>query len=163
MYRTFILISIQVLSGKHPWSEIRNDAAVMLRLSKGIKPERPSSRLIEDKHWELIERCWSSVDDRPCATDVVSSLQQFLHSYSAFPPLLDTFRLLSNSSIFPPQSPLVVSTWEQLIGTPQPGLPEATLDHQSVVFNDGKHILPMIGLVNSRLLRLYGFSLDHDR
>ncbi|KAF8133178.1 kinase-like domain-containing protein, partial [Boletus edulis] len=71
------LLASAVLSGKPPWSEIQHEATVVLQLSRGKKPKRPSSRLIEDKHWELIDRCWSSVGHRPCAGDVVSSLQQF--------------------------------------------------------------------------------------
>ncbi|KAF8557521.1 kinase-like protein, partial [Imleria badia] len=60
-------LGLLILSGKHPWSEIQRDAAVMMQLSRGNTPKRPSSPPIEDQHWELIERCWSSVGDRPCA------------------------------------------------------------------------------------------------
>ena len=105
----FSYISFQVLSGQHPWSEIKNDMAVMYQLSRGNKPKRPSSPLIEDRQWELIERCWSSVDDRPCTEDVVSSLQQFLRSFPPPLPLLDMFRLLSHSSP-PPQSAPAIPT-----------------------------------------------------
>ncbi|KAI9574118.1 kinase-like domain-containing protein [Boletus coccyginus] len=138
-------LGLLVLSGKHPWSEIKRDALVTLQLSQGKKPERPSSRPIEDKHWELIEHCWSSVDKRPCATDVVSALQQFLHSCPAFPPLLEIFRLPSHSDIVLREPVLVVSTpiraVKQNIGamdinTQHPGLPEATIDHRSAVFQD---------------------------
>ncbi|KAF8123364.1 kinase-like domain-containing protein, partial [Boletus edulis] len=68
------LLASVVLSGKLPWAEIPHDAGVVVQLSRGKKPKRPSSRPIEDQHWELIERCWSSVGDRPPAEDVVSSL-----------------------------------------------------------------------------------------
>ncbi|KAF8547675.1 hypothetical protein OG21DRAFT_859147 [Imleria badia] len=112
---TYILISFQVLSGKHPWSEIRRDTAVIMQLSQGNKPKRPSSCPIEDQHWELIERCWSSVGDRPYAKDVVSSLQQFLHSFPSPLPLVDIFRVLSHSSISAPQSTLVVPTLNLLL------------------------------------------------
>ena len=152
MHHIFILISFQVLSGKHPWSEFKRDAAVMLQLSQGNKPERPSSRPIEDKHWELIERCRSSVDDRPCATDVVSSLQQFLHSCPPSPPLLDTFCFLSYFGIIPPHSSLVVPTpdrpREQNTGTLRPGISEVTLGGRSAVLQDSKRVLPTIGLMS---------------
>ena len=100
----------KVLSGKHPWSEIQRDPAVVFQLSQGNKPKRPLSRPIEDQHWELIERCWSSVGHRPCAEDVVSSLQQFLDSFPRPLPLVDIFRVLSHSSIASPQSTLVAPT-----------------------------------------------------
>jgi hypothetical protein len=147
MHRMFILISFQILSGKHPWSGIRNDIAVMFQLARGNKPKRPLSRPIEDQHWELIERCWSSVDDRPCAKDVVSSLQQYLHSFPPPLPLFDVFRLLSHSSVAPPNSAPVVPTpnhpGEQNIGilelnVQSPDQPEAPLDYRSAILQDGK-------------------------
>ena len=100
----------KILSGKHPWSEIQRDTAVILQLSQGNKPKRPSSRPIEDQHWELIERCWSSVGHRPCAEDVMFSLQQFLDSFPRPLPLVDIFRILSHSSIASSQSTLVALT-----------------------------------------------------
>ena len=45
-----MLISLQVLSGKQPWSELREDAAVVLYLAKGRKPGRPESRTLNDSH-----------------------------------------------------------------------------------------------------------------
>ena len=58
-----MLISVQVLSGKQPWSEIRQDAAVVLRLAKGHKPGRPESRTLNDSHWNLIQHCWSRSEE----------------------------------------------------------------------------------------------------
>ena len=34
-------ISLQVLSGKQPWSEVLEDMAIVLRLAKGHKPGQP--------------------------------------------------------------------------------------------------------------------------
>jgi hypothetical protein len=82
-------VTCQVLSGKYPWSEVRADAAVMLRLSQGLKPGRPLGRPIDNRHWALIERCWSSMSERPLAEDVVSSLQQLLGACPPPPPLRD--------------------------------------------------------------------------
>lgn len=61
----------------------------MLRLSQGIKPGRPLERAIDDQHWALIERCWSSMSERPLAEDVVSSLQQLMGAYPPLPVLRD--------------------------------------------------------------------------
>ena len=69
-----------MLSGKYPWSEIQSDASVVRRLFQGLKPGRPLDRPIDDKHWALIEQCWSSIPERPLAKDVVSSLEQFLRA-----------------------------------------------------------------------------------
>ncbi|KAG6379367.1 hypothetical protein JVT61DRAFT_11830 [Boletus reticuloceps] len=127
-----------------PWSEIQHEAAVVLQLSRGKKPKRPSSRPIEDKHWELIDRCWSSVGHRPCAGDMVSSLQQFLYTFPTPLPLVDLFRV-SSSSTHPA---------EQNASEPEPNVQhrsqsEITLDHQSVMLRDGKYMLPTPGPITS--------------
>ena len=81
---------LQVLSGKLPWSEMRQDVQVVIRLSQGHKPARPESRPIRDTHWALIEQCWSSIDQRPHVNYVVSSLEDFLRPYPVPQPLRDT-------------------------------------------------------------------------
>ena len=86
----FVLISLQVLSGKQPWSEIREDAAVVLCLAKGHKPGRPDCRTLNDSHWNLLQRCWSRMEERPAAEGIISSIQQFL-SWQ-YPPLRDLLR-----------------------------------------------------------------------
>ncbi|KAF8553421.1 hypothetical protein OG21DRAFT_1378074, partial [Imleria badia] len=59
-----------VFSGKQPWLEVREDAAVVLRLAKGQKPGRPKCRDMDDLHWKLIQDCWSPIDERP-TTEVI--------------------------------------------------------------------------------------------
>ena len=71
-----IPIFLQVLSGKQPWSEIREDVAVALRLAKCYNPGRPESQPVDDLHWNLIEQCWSSIQDRPTAEVIITSIQQ---------------------------------------------------------------------------------------
>ena len=83
----FILNFLQVLSGKQPWSEVREDAAVVLRIAHGHKPGRPESRPIDDMHWDLIEHCWTSIQERPAAEAIISSIRRFLAYYPPFPPL----------------------------------------------------------------------------
>ena len=61
----------------------------MLRLSQGLKPGRPLARPIDDRHCALIERCWSSISERPPAEDVASCLQQLLYACTPVPPLRD--------------------------------------------------------------------------
>ena len=119
-----------------------------MQLSRGNKPKRPSSRPIEDQHWELIERCWFSVGDRPCGNDVVSSLQRFLHSFPPPVPLVDIFRDVSHASIAAPQSTLVaptlnLTTEERHVGILElnaqlPSLSGPELNVQNVVSQDGK-------------------------
>ncbi|KAF8119555.1 kinase-like domain-containing protein [Boletus edulis] len=86
---SFGCIALQVLSGKQPWSEIGEDVAVLLRLSKGEMPDRPESRPIDGQHWGLIERCLSPVPNRPTANTIVSSIERFLESFPPSKPLRD--------------------------------------------------------------------------
>ncbi|KAF8845927.1 kinase-like protein [Paxillus ammoniavirescens] len=71
-------LAFQVFSGQLPWSEVQKDAAVVLHVAEGRKPCRPKSRPVDDRHWEFIERCWSEIQERPSANDIVSTLQHFL-------------------------------------------------------------------------------------
>ncbi|KAF8552778.1 kinase-like protein [Imleria badia] len=75
---TFVLTVLQVLSGKQPWSEVREDAAVVLRLAKGHKPDRPVSRLMDDVYWNWIQSCWSTIEERPATAVIIFTIQQFL-------------------------------------------------------------------------------------
>jgi serine/threonine protein kinase len=84
---------LQVFSGKLPWSEVRGNAAIVLLLAQGQKPRRPQSRPVDDRHWEFIERCWSEVQERPSASDIVPALQHFLASLPLSPRLGDFLRL----------------------------------------------------------------------
>jgi serine/threonine protein kinase len=106
-----MLISLQVLSGKQPWSEVREDSAVVLRLAKGHKPGRPESRTLDDSHWNLIQHCWSPMDERPAAEVMIPTIRQFLDHCPQPPPLCDLLRSWSGQadlgaeSLSPSQAP----------------------------------------------------------
>ncbi|KAI9568799.1 kinase-like domain-containing protein [Boletus coccyginus] len=99
---SFGCVGLQVLSGKQPWSEVREEAAVVLRIARGYKPGRPASRPVDDLHWELIERCWLPIEERPAAETIVTFIQWFLSSYLPFQPLRDIMIMSDNSSIAGP-------------------------------------------------------------
>ncbi|KIJ06541.1 hypothetical protein PAXINDRAFT_91847, partial [Paxillus involutus ATCC 200175] len=67
-----------VLSGKMPWSEVENDALVILNLSQGKNPGRPSSRGIEEQHWEFIQECWRPTTNRLSTTEVVEQIERMI-------------------------------------------------------------------------------------
>ncbi|KAF9235338.1 kinase-like domain-containing protein [Melanogaster broomeanus] len=81
-----IALQARVFSGKQPWSEVRQDAAVILLLSRGDKPSRPQSRPIDDRYWEFTECCWENIEKRPSANDTVFTLQHLLASHQSPPP-----------------------------------------------------------------------------
>ena len=84
-----MLIPLQVLSGKQPWSEVREDAAVILCLMRGHKPGRPESRTLNDLHWNIIQHCWSPTEERPAAEAIIPTIQQFISSCPQSLPLCD--------------------------------------------------------------------------
>ena len=92
------LISLQVLSGKQPWSEVREDTAVVLRLAKGHKPGRPESRRMDDSHWNLLQDCWSPMEERPAAEMIIPIIKQFLSHCPQSPPLCDLLRSWSGKA-----------------------------------------------------------------
>ena len=61
----------------------------MIQLHQCHKPARPESRPIQDAHWALIEQCWASIDQRPPAEDIQSSVQSFFHAFPTPQPLCD--------------------------------------------------------------------------
>ena len=84
-----VLIFLQVLSGKQPWSEVREDSAVVLRLAKGHKPGRPEFRAMDDSSWDLIQDCWSPIEKRPLVEVIIFVIQGFLSNAPQSPPLCD--------------------------------------------------------------------------
>ncbi|KAI9456490.1 kinase-like domain-containing protein [Boletus coccyginus] len=78
-----------VLSGKLPWSEVREDLAIVLRLAKGHKPGRPESRTLDDLHWGFIQDCWSAIEERPAVEAIMSTVEWFLNHCPQTPPLYD--------------------------------------------------------------------------
>ncbi|KIJ10909.1 hypothetical protein PAXINDRAFT_16131 [Paxillus involutus ATCC 200175] len=70
------LILAQVLSGSIPYHTIKRDDQVLYAIAKGLKPPRPDTPNVTDKHWDFIEQCWSSRQEnkRPSATDVSAFL-----------------------------------------------------------------------------------------
>ena len=84
-----VLTSLQVFSGKRPWSEVVEETAVVFRLAKGHKPGRPDSRTLNDSHWSFIQHCWSPMEERPAVEAIIPTIQQFLSSCPCSPPLCD--------------------------------------------------------------------------
>lgn len=97
-----MLIFLQVSSGKQPWSEVREDAAIIFQLVKGHKPRRPKSRAMDDLHWTLIQQCLSSMQERPVAEAIMRSIREFLSDRPPSLPLSD----LCGSPYSPAEAPL---------------------------------------------------------
>jgi hypothetical protein len=82
-YRFFVFVvallfatkNLQVMTGRPPYADIRGDHQVTVLILRGRKPGRPLNPHIEDSFWELIEKCWSDLGNRPSAVEVLSFFQ----------------------------------------------------------------------------------------
>ncbi|KAF9233550.1 kinase-like domain-containing protein, partial [Melanogaster broomeanus] len=67
-------IMLQILTGKVPYDYYPDEEQVLLAISQGETPQRPSRSLITDRRWTFIQRCWSSLDEsqsRPSDEEMV--------------------------------------------------------------------------------------------
>ena len=71
---------LQALTGKVPYHYYKNDAQVLVALSRGLRPARPDEAPIDDVHWKFMQRCWASQSKqasknvRPSIEEVVDFL-----------------------------------------------------------------------------------------
>ncbi|KAJ7063859.1 kinase-like domain-containing protein [Mycena amicta] len=76
----------EILSGRVPFYEIKNDAAVVLKVVSGARPSHYPQWSVSHQLeglWRLLQQCWDeSIDKRPTADDLVERLQA--------PPILAT-------------------------------------------------------------------------
>lgn len=80
-----LILLAQVLSGKVPYHEKRNDQSVIMAISRGEHPSRPDNIFSEpwetalhNKVWELTTDCWTSdPDERPPVGSVLRRLRHW--------------------------------------------------------------------------------------
>ena len=66
------IMTFQVYTELPPFSNVTNDTTVILQVMKGMRPARPSKRLMSDELWGIVEWCWSQqYSDRPSMCVVV--------------------------------------------------------------------------------------------
>ena len=68
----------QIFSGTHPFSEFPNDSTVILKVMSGTRPDRPSSNLLSEQMWQLMQHCWlAEPTQRPTIEEVVTRIGAF--------------------------------------------------------------------------------------
>jgi hypothetical protein len=84
-------IRVQTLSGRLPWSEIKNWRRIIIELYEERLPQRPESLPILDADWDFIKLCMSFVvESRPSAIEVMGLVDElceapcFMLCYIAF-------------------------------------------------------------------------------
>ncbi|KAJ7621273.1 kinase-like domain-containing protein [Roridomyces roridus] len=71
-------VCYEILTGKVPFFNIFNDAAVIFKILDGFKPERLAEcqgSPVLDELWQLLQDCWEkNFEERPTATEIVQRL-----------------------------------------------------------------------------------------
>jgi hypothetical protein len=74
-------IRVQTLSGRLPWSEIKNWRRIIIELYEERLPQRPESLPILDADWDFIKLCMSFVvESRPSAVEVMGWVNEAVSS-----------------------------------------------------------------------------------
>ncbi|KAG2151038.1 kinase-like protein [Suillus bovinus] len=68
---------LEIMTHQVPWHEIRRTTQVIIKLSKGEIPPRPSDpaaseRGLDDHLWELVKSCWLAPEKRPSARGILA-------------------------------------------------------------------------------------------
>ncbi|KAJ7185721.1 kinase-like domain-containing protein, partial [Mycena filopes] len=76
---SFASVCVELYTEKPPFSDISNDAAVMLRIVAKERPARPCNtdgqNLMSDAMWDIIQQCWShNPSARPSMASVVERM-----------------------------------------------------------------------------------------
>jgi WD40 repeat protein len=69
---SFGSITLQVLTGKVPYCNVKKDTLVLGHVIRGKKPDPPKESQIGPAHWEFIKRCWSPRVNRPSVGEVLT-------------------------------------------------------------------------------------------
>jgi len=73
------LNNYQVFSGKIPFAPFKTEQAVMMRIIRGMRPERPDNSLeigLTDKIWEIVVDSWQEEPEKRPDAQLISRLLQ---------------------------------------------------------------------------------------
>lgn len=70
-------ICFQIFSGRVPFHDRQDVAAVITVITTNERPPRPAHQQLSDQLWEMIERCWQKDPlQRPAIREVVAFLEK---------------------------------------------------------------------------------------
>lgn len=69
---SFGSITLQVLTGKVPYYNVKKDTLVLGHVIRGKKPDPPKESRMAPAHWEFIKRCWLPHINRPSIGEVLT-------------------------------------------------------------------------------------------
>jgi len=73
------MVFIEVFSGKIPFAPFKTEQAVMMRIIRGMRPERPDNSLeigLTDKIWEIVVDSWQEEPEKRPDAQLISRLLQ---------------------------------------------------------------------------------------
>jgi serine/threonine protein kinase len=79
---SYAMAILELLTGKHPFSDCKRDAAVIygivvLKKTPARPEEKEASKWLSDDLWDLMQRCWhKDAASRPPMGEVASSISQ---------------------------------------------------------------------------------------
>ncbi|KAJ3560551.1 hypothetical protein NP233_g10763 [Leucocoprinus birnbaumii] len=81
---SFAMAILELLTKKHPLSELKNDIAVIRTMAQSkaheIRPTRPTDDVVKqwltDELWSLMQQCWQAPEQRPTMEIVSTQLQE---------------------------------------------------------------------------------------
>lgn len=87
------MVVMELFTGNFPYAPHKNDTAIMMKVLKGVRPERPKDALqlgLSPAVWNLTEMCWNAdPEKRPTAPVVLGYLQQVHPGITALTRLLE--------------------------------------------------------------------------
>lgn len=92
---SFAMAILELLTGKHPFSDVKRDASVIHRIIVLKRtPQRPDSpevqRWLTDDLWSLLQQCWApDADQRPLMRFVAARINNIEDSMGV-PSAMDT-------------------------------------------------------------------------
>ncbi|KAJ8583885.1 kinase-like protein, partial [Rhizopogon salebrosus TDB-379] len=89
---SFGSITLQVLTCKVPYYNVKGDNVVLGQVIRGKKPEPPKGSHIAPAHWEFIQQCWLPRTSRPSISEIVTFV-----THQLFEGLELTFTTLHDS------------------------------------------------------------------
>jgi serine/threonine protein kinase len=76
---SFAMLVLEVFTGERPFGRRLKGNQACLRITKGVRPQRPEGVDLSDDVWGLVQHCWAQVPgERPIIDDVIKTWEQMI-------------------------------------------------------------------------------------
>lgn len=161
------------MSSRIPYHYLKTDVEVILELSKGYRPIRPTLSWFTDGYWHLIQQCWSDPPhNRPDIRCALRSVEAFLRSpCSIFPlgvvhdesPEVPRCKVLTSTDVTQDMQPLTMHQDAALTDTPLRDDPSIyPYSAYKTIRQAGHRISRVRKRLKSIVLRSFSFAFRED-